>query len=119
MTSAVNFSANWRDEWVRLINTLERNFAKIPDTNAVLFLIGVQELGQGPLHFSKEQKQDLMHIGLCCVLSLSQHYEHTHTDADGWPHYVCLKPVPLMEMREQERYIKQHIIAYFREHLVF
>ncbi|TAF33951.1 MAG: hypothetical protein EAZ57_04440 [Cytophagales bacterium] len=114
MTVSVNFDVNWRDEWVRLINKLEKQFGKIPDTNAVLFLVGVQELGRGPLNFSKEEKQDLMHVGLCKTLSVSGHYVLSHWDEAGWPHFTTLKPVPLMDTREQEKYIKQHLISYFK-----
>jgi len=50
-------------------------------------LIGVQELGRWRKDFSKEEKQDLMHIGTCEVLAADGHYTFTHRDADGWPHY--------------------------------
>ena len=45
------------------------------DLNSTLFLISVQELGIGPKNFTKEEKQDLMHIAICKVLSYSGYYE--------------------------------------------
>ena len=55
--------------WASLLDNLESVIGKKPkDLNAVLFLIGVQELGRGNRPFSKEEKQDLMHIGICKVL---------------------------------------------------
>ena len=88
--------------WQKILKDLERMIGKKPaDLNAVLFLIGVQELGKGSSNFSKEEKQDLMHIGICKVLSLSGFYELEGLDKDGWPHWtldsgnsplLCLTP---------------------------
>ena len=62
--------------------------------DAILFLIGVQELGQGFRPFSKEEKQDLMHIAICKVLSFSGFYELEGVDEDGWPHWKMMKKLP-------------------------
>ncbi|HET9486848.1 MAG TPA: hypothetical protein VFO54_05415, partial [Chryseosolibacter sp.] len=52
--------------WNALLEELASIIGKKPkDLNSVLFLIGVQELGRGTKIFSKEEKQDLMHIGIC------------------------------------------------------
>jgi hypothetical protein len=83
--------------------------------NAILFLIGIQELGQGVGDFTKEQKQDLMHIATCRLLSISGYYELENVDADGWPHYRNLKPVAFATLRDQERLLRWHIIEYFGE----
>ena len=74
--------------WQKTLLKLEQIIGKKPaDMNAVLFLIGVQELGRGSSSFSKEEKQDLMHIGICKVLSLSGFYELEGQDKEGWPHW--------------------------------
>ena len=73
--------------WATLMSKLEPLIGKRPkDLNSVLFLIGVQELGRGRQHFSKEEKQDLMHIAICKVLSLSGYYELEGLDTAGWPY---------------------------------
>ena len=59
-------------------------FGKKPDLESVLFLIGIQELGDIRKKFSKEQKQDLMHIAVCTVFSTSGYYELSGADEDGW-----------------------------------
>ena len=57
-------------KWSALLSLIEQNLGKKPkDLNGVLFLIGVQELGKGSKSFSKEEKQDLIHIAICKVLS--------------------------------------------------
>jgi hypothetical protein len=71
-------------KWNLLLDKLQQVIGKRPaDLNAVLFLIGVQELGQGIRQFSKEQKQDLMHIAICKLLSYSGIYEFEGLDEQG------------------------------------
>ena len=101
--------------WAQLLLQLRQRFGKAPDLNAILFLIGIQELGQGLGDYSKEQKQDLMHIATCKVFSLSGYYEFTHRDAEGWPHYKLVKPIPGAMLKEQERMLKWHILEYFEQ----
>lgn len=102
-------------EWNLLLEKLKILFGKIPDLNALLFLIGVQELGKGPLDFSKEQKQDLMNVGLCTVLVNSGYYKLTGTDNEGWPIFDTLKAMPKFTLEEQEYFIKSHVKDYFKE----
>jgi hypothetical protein len=100
--------------WEKLLNELATVIGKKPkDLNAVLFLIGIQELGSGAKTFSKEEKQDLMHIGICKVLSLSGFYELDGLDKDGWPHWKMVKKVPHLDLLEQERFLKTHVLEYF------
>ncbi len=102
--------------WASLLTALEKLIGKKPkDLNAVLFLIGVQELGQGRKIFEKEEKQDLMHIGICKVLSLSGYYELEGLDKDGWPHWKMVKKLPHFDLLEQEKLLKMQVIEYFEK----
>jgi len=93
---------------------MERHLGKKPkDLNGVLFIIGVQELGKGGARFSKEEKQDLMHIAICKVLSLSGYYELEGIDKDGWPHWKLIKKLPHFDLLEQEKLLKLHVLEYF------
>lgn len=95
---------------------LKKKIGKNPkDLNGVLFLIGVQELGRGPDEFSKEQKQDLLHIATCKVLSRGGYYSLSGTDAEGWPHWKAEKPVPHLDLPQQERMLKMLIVEYFEK----
>lgn len=100
--------------WWKLEEKLIERFGKKPDVESILFLIGIQELGDIRKKFSKEQKQDLMHIAVCTVLSPSGYYELSHVDEDGWPHFAQLKPMPDMLPHEQENFLKDHILLYFQ-----
>ena len=79
----------------------------------ILFLVGIQEFGDIRKKFSKEEKQDLMHIAICSLLSQSGFYELEKIDEDGWPHFRQLKAMPDMSMIEQENFLKDHILLYF------
>jgi hypothetical protein len=104
-------------DWKRLMYFFIRTTGKKPTTNTLLFLIGVNELGKGKKTFSKEEKQDLMHIATCKLLSLSGYYEFEGIDQDGWPHYKATKPVPKLSLEEQEDLLKLHMIEYFEEQI--
>lgn len=99
--------------WWKLEEKLMERFGKKPDMEAILFLIGIQEFGQIRRKFSKEQKQDLMHVAVCSLLAQSGYYEIEGVDTDGWPHFKQLKPLPEMNMIEQENFIKDHVLLYF------
>ena len=106
------------EDWEKLIDKVEIVLGVRPaDLNGVLFLIGVQELGQGTRVFTKEQKQDLMHIAVCKVLSRSGFYELTGKDADGWPHWEPVNTLPYLGLKDQERALKSHVIDYFEEEI--
>jgi hypothetical protein len=101
-------------QWNSLLENLALVIGKRPkDLNAVLFLIGVQELGKGSKRFSKEEKQDLIHLGICKVLSYAGYYELRGTDQEGWPHWRLIKKLPHFDLLEQEKLLKYQIIEYF------
>lgn len=100
--------------WHVLLRHIEESLGKKPkDLNGVLFLIGVQELGQGYRLFSKEEKQDLLHIAICKVLSLAGYYELEGLDREGWPHWKVIKKLPHFDLLEQEKLLKMHVLEYF------
>lgn len=103
--------------WLRVRHFVKDSLGhdRLPDMQAVLMLIGVQELGRWRKDFSKEEKQDLMHIGTCEVLAAEGYYTFTHRDADGWPHYRAERPVEAQGHVAQERLLKEKIIQYFAE----
>ncbi len=110
-----DYNEDFEARWLELLRDLRGKFGKALHLNGILFLIGIQELGQGLRDFTKEQKQDLMHIATCKLFSLSGYYAFSHLDADGWPHYRALKPIPAANLREQERMLKWHILEYFEQ----
>lgn len=104
-----------KEKWKSLTLKLKSQFDEEPDLQVILFLIGVQELGKGSGKFSKDDKQNLMHIATCRVLSPFGYYEFDRTDEDGWQHYKTLKPLPPMSLGEQDMLLRNAVIRYFEE----
>jgi hypothetical protein len=89
------------------------------DLDAMLFLIGVRELGTERTKFKKHEKLDLMHIAICKVLSYYDYYELEGLDEEGWPHYKTIKQLPPLKAGEQGLLMREAIVQYFeREGIV-
>ena len=110
--TAAEINKKWKELQARISQDFDSD---TPDVKVMLFLIGVQELGKGPQKFSKRQKEELMHIATCRLMSMMGFYELEGLDQDGWPHWKKIKPVPAYTMLEQEMLIKSLIIDYFDE----
>lgn len=102
-------------KWQNLQKKLSNSFGKRPDLNGILFLVGIQELGLGTKQFTKEEKQDLMHIATCRLMAPLGYYELEGLDGEGWPHYKNLAPLPALGLKEQEDLMKIQAIDYFEE----
>ncbi|SMO40399.1 hypothetical protein [Solitalea koreensis] len=104
------------EKWAKLQAQIAKDFdSEKPDIKVILFLIGVQELGQGPRKFSKRQKEELMHIATCRLFSEMGFYELVGLDQDGWPHWKLVKQIPNYTLLEQEMVMKSLIIDYFEQ----
>ncbi len=108
-------SDDLQQRWWTLEAKLLGHFGRKPDMEAILFLIGIQETGFVKKKITKEQKQDLMHVAICTVLSGSGYYKLKELDKDGWPHFEQLKELPAQNVMEQENFLKDHILLYFEE----
>lgn len=102
-----------------ILARLAERFGKTPDMEGLLFLIGMNEFGHPPRRnkFSKEEKQDLMHIAVCHLLSRRGYYHLAGHDDDGWPHYEQLLPVEEQGLEKQESLLKECMVEYFNESL--
>lgn len=105
------------DKWKQLEQKWEHRFGKIPNMEALLFLIGANEYkGRTPKYkFSKEEKQDLMHVGTCTLLQQYGYYALERYDEEGWPHFIRLKELDYANLAEQEKMLKMAIVHYFDE----
>lgn len=104
-----------KERWEDLVLKLSNQFAdgdKL-DLEEIIYLIGVQELGQLNRKFKKDDKVNLMHIAICRLLSSYGYYEFTHYDADGWPHYDVKEELPPLKAGEQSVLMKEAIVSYF------
>jgi len=110
-----NSKVKLKQRWAQLVSKLAEQFEEEPDLQSILFLIGANELGQGIKKFSKSEKQDLMHIAVCKVLSKYGYYELEGLDEQGWPHWILKEKIPTLGLGEQDQLLKQGVIDYFEE----
>ena len=85
------------------------------DLDAIIYLIGVQELGQVHRKFQKDEKLNLMHIAICRLLEPYGYYEFDYFDREGWPHYKVREELPALRAGEQSVLMKEAIVQYFIE----
>ncbi|WP_166959492.1 hypothetical protein [Yeosuana marina] len=106
-----------KQRWELVTEKLSNQFADgdTLDLDAIIYLIGVQELGQLDRTFKKEQKLDLMHIAICKLLRPYGYYELDFVDDEGWPHYKAKESLPFLKAGEQSVLMKEAIVNYFIE----
>lgn len=106
-----------KERWEEIVSLLGERFANgdTLDLDAVIYLIGVQELGQLHKPFQKDEKINLMHIAICRLLEPYGYYEFDYFDEQGWPHYKILEQLPPLKPGEQSVLMKEAIVQYFVE----
>ncbi len=104
-----------KKQWEDIIIFLNEKFQIDGDIDmeGILYLIGLQELGQIHENFKKEEKVNLIHIGVCSVLEPYGYYEFDFYDENKWPHFKLKQKLPLMKSGEQTILLKEAIINYF------
>ena len=105
-----------KKQWDEVVTLLSNQFADgdTLDLDAIIYLIGVQELGQGQRKFKKDEKVNLMHIAICKLLEPYGYYEFDFFDDDAWPHYKTLTELPNLKPGEQSVLMKEAIVSYFK-----
>jgi hypothetical protein len=98
--------------WQKILNFFRPDHGDL-DVPSVLFLIGIQELGKGALALSKDRKVEVMHIGVCTVLTPYGYYHFLGHDKEGWPHFDNIENLPPLDSSEQKNILKEAIINYF------
>lgn len=106
-----------KEDWELVLANLSLKFGEGETLNldAIIYLIGVQELGKGVVEYKKDDKVNLMHIAICRLLEPFGYYEFDFFDNDGWPHYKTLEELPVLKSGEQTVLIKEAIVLYFKE----
>lgn len=106
-----------KDRWEELIKKLSAKFSDGDpmDLDAIIYLIGIQELGQYHRTYKKEEKVNLMHIAICKLLEPYGYYEFEFFDEEGWPHYIVKEALPPLKAGEQSVLMKEAIVNYFVE----
>jgi hypothetical protein len=106
-----------KNRWDKVVEILSNQFAEgdLLDLDAIIYLIGVQELGKVHQTFKKDEKLNLMHIAICRLLEPYGFYEFDYVDKEGWPHYKVKEELPPLKAGEQSVLMKEAIVNYFVE----
>ncbi len=104
-----------KQRWELVLEKLSNQFADGDslDLDAIIYLIGVQELGQMHRKFKKDEKVNLMHIAICRLLEPYGYYKFDYIDEQGWPHYNVKAELPNLKAGEQSVLMKEAIVNYF------
>ena len=106
-----------KERWEKLVQMLSDQFSQGEDLDldAIIYLIGVQELGKVHNKYKKDEKLNLIHIAICRLLEPYGFYEFDYVDKDGWPHYRVKEELPPLKAGEQSVLMKEAIVNYFVE----
>ncbi len=104
-----------QNEWKELVKRIELTFGEGIEIEAIVLLIGIQELGKGYFKPSKDEKLDLLHIATCKLLEPFGYYKFIGKDTDGWPQWEAQSSLPTLKPGEQKELMKRAIIKYFEE----
>ncbi len=106
-----------KERWGVLVDRLSAQFADGDpmELDAIIYLVGIQELGQYHRKYKKDDKLDLMHIAICRLLEPYGYYEFSHFDEESWPHYTIKEELPPLKAGEQSVLMKEAIVGYFMD----
>ncbi len=106
-----------KERWEVLVEKLSVQFADGDnmELDAIIYLVGVQELGQYHKTYKKDEKLNLMHIAICRLLEPYGYYEFEFFDEEGWPHFNAKEELPALKAGEQSVLMKEAIVSYFLE----
>ncbi|MBA2613775.1 MAG: hypothetical protein H0U95_17570 [Bacteroidetes bacterium] len=102
-------------DWERLQVKLKERFEEEMDYDAILFIIGLQELSKPFKKYKKDEKLEVMHIAICSLLEPFGFYEFEGRDKDGWPHWKLKENLPHLDAKQQNKLIIDAIIDYFKK----
>lgn len=110
-SEAMEDDALFQLEFKKLEYEFIRRFKKKPALEAMLLLIGYQESPQVKHSQSKEEKLDLINLGLLTVLSGLGLFRRL-PGTDGWPRF---EPCGDASEGDREKLIRKGILLYFRD----
>jgi len=104
-----------KEHWKTLVSVLTERFSETEsiDIEGILYLVGLQELGQVHKRFKKDDNVDIIHIGICSVLEPFGYYAFDYFDDERWPHFKLIEKLPPLKPGEQSILMKEAVVHYF------
>jgi len=103
--------------WETFLHKVSQHFKVTANTEFLLFMIGIQEHGQGFKTYSKQEKMDLITLARCRLLTQSGFMTQTGVDNDGWPTFSVQKDENELPPSERDKMTKENIMLYFEKNL--
>lgn len=103
-----------KSDWQILQEKLKERFEQELDMDAIIFLIGLQEIGKPFRKYKKDEKLEIMHVAICTLLEPYGFYKYEGKDAEGWPHWTLMEEIPHLEAKQQNRLMADAIVEYFK-----
>jgi len=88
-----------------------RRFQKKPTLEAILLMIGFQECPQTSLKRDKEEKVDLINLGVLAVLEKLGFFRRVPSEGE-WPQF---EPTDLQSTEDKEILVRMGIVRYFKD----
>jgi hypothetical protein len=88
-----------------------RRFGKKPSLEAILLMIGYQESPEVKNSQNKEEKLDLINLGILTVLEKEGLFYRVSSDS-GWP---AFEPTDKVPAEDRETLVRRGIVRYFKE----
>ena len=89
-----------------------RRFKKKPSLEAILLMIGFQESPESKQTRDKEEKLDLINLGVLIVLEKLGYFQKIVSDSN-WP---AFEPTDKRSEENKELIIKKGIVEYFKDY---
>ena len=104
-----------KEQWETLVSVLTQRFSETEsiDIEGILYLVGLQELGQVHKRFKKDDNVDIIHIGICSVLEPFGYYTFDYFDDERWPQFKLIEELPPLKPGEQSILMKEAVVHYF------
>ncbi|WP_282036163.1 hypothetical protein [Saccharicrinis aurantiacus] len=105
------------NEWEELLIKVSKRFNVLADFDFLLFIIGIQERGQGFQKYEKQDKMDMINLARCVLFEQCGYYKQKGVDEEGWPEFEVLKKVEDIAPSEREAMLKKAMIDYLNDKL--
>ncbi|PWE00946.1 hypothetical protein [Marinilabilia rubra] len=105
------------ENWDLMVLEISKRFKVTADFDFMLFLIGIQELGQGMKPYERQEKMDLINLGKCTLLSEQGYLEAGGRDEEGWPQFKEVKSLKSLTPSFMNHLLKRAAYDYLKVQL--
>ncbi|MDW8134273.1 MAG: hypothetical protein RMJ66_04325 [Bacteroidia bacterium] len=98
-----------------LLTKVAQRYGNRPSIEALLFLIGLNELGFYPEGDERRVKADLIHLGTLVLLERAGYARRVGEMRDRWPKWELSQNLPAWSPQEEENFLREAIIQYYAE----